>query len=94
MNVRVVFNFILKAVLVVAALYLSATFVSVAAKLDRTKELVAELEAELAAQRQVNDELEYMVENGITDDYIIKKARTYGYVLPGEVVYADIFGKK
>ncbi|MBR4940575.1 MAG: septum formation initiator family protein [Clostridia bacterium] len=93
MNGRVVFNFILKAVLVVAALYISATFVSVAAKLDQTKKLVAELEAELAAQRQVNDELQNMVDNGITDDYIIKKARSYGYVLPGEIVYADVFGK-
>ena len=93
MNGRVVFNFILKAVLVVAALYISATIVSVAAKLDQTKKLVAELEAELAAQRQVNDELQNMVDNGITDDYIIKKARSYGYVLPGEIVYADVFGK-
>ncbi|MBE6938912.1 MAG: septum formation initiator family protein [Ruminococcaceae bacterium] len=93
MNLRVVFSFVLKAFLVVAALYLSATFVSVGARLTRTRELVAELEAELAAQRQVNDELQDMVENGITEDYIIKKARSYGYVLPGETVYADLFGK-
>lgn len=93
MKVRVVFSFILKALLVVGALYLSASFVSVASKLDQTKKLVAELEAELAAQRQVNDELEDMVENGITDDYIIRKARSYGYVLPGEIVYADVFGE-
>ena len=93
MKMRVVFNFILKALLVVAALYLSASLVSVASKLDQTKKLVAELEAELAAQRQVNDELEEMVENGITDDYIIRKARSYGYVLPEEIVYADVFGE-
>lgn len=93
MNLRVVFSFFLKAFLVVAVLYMAAAFVSVATKLTNTRELVATLEAELAAQRQVNDELEDMVENGITDDYIIKKARSYGYVLPGETVYADVFGK-
>lgn len=90
---KLVFGFILKTALVFAALYISVSFVSVAEKLSRARRDYAELTEALAAQRQENDELRDMVENGITDDYIIKKARSYGYVLPDETVYADIFGK-
>ncbi|MGN1451006.1 MAG: septum formation initiator family protein [Eubacteriales bacterium] len=90
---KLVFGFILKTALVFAALYISVSFVSVAEKLSRARREYAELTEELAAQRQENDELRDMVENGITDDYIIKKARSYGYVLPDDTIYADIFGK-
>lgn len=90
---KLVFRFILKTALVFAAFYISVSFVSVAEKLSRARRDYAELTEELAAQRQANDELQDMVENGITDDYIIKKARSYGYVLPDETIYADIFGK-
>ncbi|MDD6261840.1 MAG: septum formation initiator family protein [Clostridiales bacterium] len=90
---KLVFGFILKTALVFAALYISVSFVSVAEKLSRARRDYAELTEALAAQRQENDELRDMVENGITDDYIIKKARSYGYVLPDETIYADIFGK-
>ncbi len=90
---KLVFGFILKTALVFAAIYISVSFVSVAEKLSRARRDYAELTEALAAQRQENDELRDMVENGITDDYIIKKARSYGYVLPDETIYADIFGK-
>ena len=90
---KLVFGFILKTALVFAALYISVSFVNVAEKLSRARRDYAELTEALAAQRQENDELRDMVENGITDDYIIKKARSYGYVLPDETIYADIFGK-
>ncbi|MBQ5973170.1 MAG: septum formation initiator family protein [Oscillospiraceae bacterium] len=93
MREHIVLKFIVKAVFAAVAVYAAAAFVSAAAKLDRARRAREELEQAVAAQRQINDELAYMVENGVTDEYIIKQARSYGYVLPDEIVYADVFGQ-
>ncbi len=86
-------GYIAKTLAVVAVLYIAGTYISMTSKLEAAQKDYKALVKQHALAQQDTEELRDMVDNGIDEAYIIRKARERGYVLPGEIVFADIYSK-
>ncbi len=86
-------RFVLKTVAVVIGLYLCTSYFSMSGRLADAQAEYEELRANHAVEQQKTAELEDLVEDGMTDRYIIQVARERGYILPGERIFIDIYGQ-
>lgn len=92
-NGRTPTHFILKTVAVVIGLYLCTSYFSMSGRLADAQAEYDALRATHAVEQQKTAELEDLVEEGMTDRYIISVARQRGYILPGERVFIDVYGQ-
>ncbi len=86
-------HFVLKTVSVVIGLYLCTSYFSMNSRLAEAQAEYDALRATHAVEQQKTAELEDLVEEGMTDRYIISIARQRGYILPGERVFIDVYGQ-
>jgi cell division protein FtsB len=86
-------GFIMKTAAVVIGLYLFTSYFSMSAELADAQAEYDALRATHAVEQQKTAELEDLVEDGMTDRYIISVARSRGYILPGEQIFIDIYGQ-
>ena len=86
-------NLIAKTVVVAGALLIGVKFISLSAEVADARKAYSELKSEHASAQQDTAELQDAVDNGITDRYIIKVAHKYGYALPNETLYLDIYSE-
>ncbi|HHX71857.1 MAG TPA: hypothetical protein GX701_02885 [Clostridiales bacterium] len=85
---------IIKVVLVVLALYIVGTYISLQTQLQEARTLHAELKHAQALEQQKTQQLREEVESELDHSYIAKVAREkLGYVMPGERVYIDANGR-
>jgi cell division protein FtsB len=73
-------------VLLLAGLLLASSFVAIEIQRNALARQAAAISAELVAAQRTNTQLSADVATKKTDDYVINKARDYGYVLPGETL--------
>jgi cell division protein FtsB len=73
-------------VLLFAGLILASAFVAIEIQRNALARDAAAYGAELAAAASYNKQLTADVAAKKTDDYVVNKARDYGYVLPGEAI--------
>lgn len=83
-NVR---GIIIKAILVLFLIYTLITSIRVWIRINEKKAQLGAVNEKIAAQQEKNDELNDLLEHGITDEYIARKARENGYGMPSERVY-------
>lgn len=77
-----------------AAVYLLVTFVSGQMQVAEKQRQLAELDALVERQAELNAELERLMESGDEDAYVERVAREkLGYARPDERVFVDISGK-
>lgn len=85
---------VIKIILVVLALYIVGTYVSLQTQLQKARALNAELKHQQALEQQKTQQLRDEVASELDYEYIIQVAREkLGYVLPGERVYIDANGR-
>ncbi len=85
---------VIKIILVVLALYIVGTYVSLQTQLQKARALNAELKQQQALEQQKTQQLRDEVASELDYEYIIQVAREkLGYVLPGERVYIDANGR-
>lgn len=73
-------------VLLFAGLLLASAFVAIEIQRNALARDAAAYRADLAAAASYNQELTSAVATKQTSDYVVNKARDYGYVLPGETL--------
>jgi cell division protein FtsB len=73
-------------VLLFAGLILASAFVAIEVQRNALARDAAAYGAELAAAASYNKQLTADVAAKKADDYVVNKARDYGYVLPGEAI--------
>jgi cell division protein FtsB len=73
-------------VLLFAGLLLASAFVAIEIQRNALARDAAAYRADLAAAVAYNQELAAAVATKQTSDYVVNKARDYGYVLPGETL--------
>ena len=72
--------------LLVAGLLLASAFVAIEVQRSALARQAAVYRADIAAAQATNVQLASDVAAKKTDDYVVNKARDYGYVLPGEAL--------
>ena len=72
--------------LLVAGLLLASAFVAIEIQRNALAHQAAELQASIVADTARNAQLNAGVATKKTDDYVMNKARDYGYVLPSETL--------
>ena len=72
--------------LLVAGLLLASAFVAIEVQRSALARQAAVYRADIAAAQATNAQLAADVAAKKTDDYVVNKARDYGYVLPGETL--------
>ena len=72
--------------LLVAGLLLASAFVAIEVQRSALARQAAVYRADIAAAQATNAQLASDVAAKKTDDYVVNKARDYGYVLPGEAL--------
>lgn len=72
--------------LLVAGLLLASAFVAIEIQRNGLARQAADLQRDIAAQQATYADLSAQVATKKTDDYVINRARDYGYVLPGEAL--------
>ena len=72
--------------LLVAGLLLASAFVAIEVQRSALARQAAVYRADIAAAQATHAELAADVAAKKTDDYVVNKARDYGYVLPGEAL--------
>ena len=73
-------------VLLFAGLVLASAFVAIDIQRNALARQAAELHAQVSSAQATNARLGADVAAKQTDDYVVNKARDYGYVLPGEAL--------
>ena len=69
-----------------AGLVLACAFVAIEIQRNALARQAADLQRDIAAQQATYAQLGAQVATKKTDDYVMNKARDYGYVLPGEAL--------
>jgi len=72
--------------LLIAGLLLASAFVAIEIQRNGLARQAADLQRDIAAQQATYAQLSADVAAKKTDDYVVNKARDYGYVLPGEAL--------
>lgn len=72
--------------LLIAGLLLASAFVAIEIQRNGLARQAADLRRDIAAQQAAYADLSGQVAAKKTDDYVVNKARDYGYVLPGEAL--------
>jgi cell division protein FtsB len=72
--------------LLVAGLLLASAFVAIEVQRSALARQAAVYRADIAAAQATNSKLAADVAAKKTDDYVVNKARDYGFVLPGETL--------
>ena len=72
--------------LLIAGLLLASAFVAIEVQRSALARQAAVYRADIAAAQATNVQLASDVAAKKTDDYVVNKARDYGYVLPGEAL--------
>ena len=72
--------------LLIAGLLLASAFVAIEIQRNGLARQAADLRRDIAAQQATYADLSGQVAAKKTDDYVVNKARDYGYVLPGEAL--------
>ena len=72
--------------LLVAGLLLASAFVAIEIQRNSLGRQAAALQSDILADTTRNAQLSADVASKKTDDYVVNKARDYGYVLPGETL--------
>ena len=86
-------NFLLKVAVFAFAAFLMAMLVGQSASIGAKEAELAAIEAQIEAQRIVNDGLRYELNTEATDEYAERVARReFGYVYPGERVFYNVGG--
>jgi len=69
-----------------AGLLLASAFVAIQIQRNSLAHQAAGLQADIVARQADNGRLNAQIAAKQTDDYVVNKARDYGYVLPGETL--------
>lgn len=80
-------NIFIKAALLLFLIYVLVSFFKIQMQVNEKKQQLNDLNEKITVQKQKNEELSDLLENGINDEYIAKIARGYGYGLENERVY-------
>jgi len=72
--------------LLIAGLLLASAFVAIEIQRNALARQAAGLHRDIAAQQAAFADLSAQVATQKTDDYVMNRARDYGYVLPGEAL--------
>lgn len=51
------------------------------------------INSQIAAQKEQNEQIRNQIENGVSDEYIASIAREHGYVMPNERVFKNASSK-
>ena len=84
--------FIIVGILLVIFFYCGGRVIAQGADINRLKNQKEAYEQQLEKQKEVNAELEEVLESDNKDEYIEKKAREKGFVKSNEIVFYDISG--
>lgn len=88
-------HFLLKSFALLFVFYFVIQFIVIASQIREKKQELAELQAQVDEQQLANDELQNMLDSGLTDEYIERIARDkLGLAYQGERVFIDISGTK
>lgn len=80
--------------LLVFTIYVVVSCFTVLSSIRDKKYETASLQQQIQEKEEMNKELQEVLDNGIDQDYVIKRAREkLGLVFPDERVYVDISGK-
>ncbi len=78
---------IIKAILLLFLIYTLVSFIRIRMQINEKKAQLNAVNEKITTQQEKNGELNDLLENGITDDYIARIARENGYGMPSERVY-------
>lgn len=88
-------HFLLKSFVLLFIFYFMIQFVIMGSQIREKKQELGALEQQVAQQQLTNDELQNMLDSGLTDEYIERIARDkLGLAYQGERVFIDISGTK
>lgn len=89
------FRFLLKSFVVLFVFYFLIQFIVMGAQIRDKQQELATLKLQAQEQRLTNDELQNLLDSGLTDEYIERIARDkLGLAYQGERVFIDISGTK
>ena len=88
-------HFLLKSFALRFVFYFVIQFIVIASQIREKKQELASLQDQVDEQQLANDELQNMLDSGLTDEYIERIARDkLGLAYQGERVFIDISGTK
>lgn len=88
-------HFLLKSFALLFVVYFVIQFIVIVSQIREKKQELAELQAQMNEQQLANDELQNLLDSGLTNEYIERIARDkLGLAYQGERVFIDISGTK
>lgn len=86
-------SIVVKAALLCFGLYAAVTLIQLQLNINQKSKELKEIEEQINAVKQENDELRESLELGTSDSYIASVARDNGYAVSGERVMIDTSSK-
>ena len=83
-------SIIMTVLFISAAVIFIISIIALKKEINESRQEVAVLQSQCDEQEAENAELQSMIDSGDQDEYMEKRAREDGYIMPGDRVYQDI----